>query len=183
MVSALRSAVGRLPFHGIKWVPPGQYHFTLKFLGEQPDERIAAARRALESAAGASARFDLVLRGVGTFPASGPPRVVWAGCGEGGEELARLAAAVEAAFEAEGFPPETRPFSPHLTLGRVKDPRALPGRPFREALTRDAATLFGSVPIRELVLFRSDLSPAGPTYVPLVTAPLGGRSAAFRPAS
>jgi len=183
VVSALRSVAGRFPFHGIKWVAGGPYHFTLKFLGEQDGVHVAAAGRALESAARASARFRVVLRGVGAFPGSGPPRVVWAGCREGKEELTRLASAVEEAFETEGFPPEARPFSPHLTLGRVKDPRAVPGRPFREVLAAESDTLFGALPVDDLVLFRSDLSPAGPTYVPLVRVPLVGRPAAFTPGS
>ena len=183
MVSALRSTALRFPFRGIRWVAGDHYHFTLKFLGEQDGVHVAAAGRALESTAKASDRFDVVLRGVGAFPAGGPPRVIWAGCGPGGEELMRLAGRLEAAFQAEDFPPETRPFSPHLTLGRVKDPRAIPGGPFREALTGEAATPFGKVHIDELVLFRSDLSPAGSAYVPLVRVPLGWRPASVMPGS
>ena len=151
---------------------PHQFHFTLKFLGETPEERLPAAREAAERAAAGAAPFDLALEGLGAFPDAGPPRVVWAGCGEGREALAALARAVEEAFGEAGFPREPRPFSPHLTVGRVKDPRKVPGRSFRDALARESGRGFGIVPARELVLFRSDLSPAGPTYYPLVRVPL-----------
>ena len=178
---ALRSASGRLPFSGIRWVAPHQYHFTLKFLGETPDDRIAGARQAVERAAERTPPVDLALEGLGAFPPAGPPRIVWAGCGKGRDALISLAGAVEEAFGEAGFPEEPRPFSPHLTIGRVKDPRGVPGRPFREALERGASAPFGTVAAREIVLFRSDLSPKGPTYVPLVRAPLG--EPAVRPAS
>lgn len=174
--AALRDAAGTLPFGGIRWVPAHQLHFTLKFLGEVPDDRIAAARDAATRAAAGVPPFDLALEGLGAFPAAGPPRVVWAGCGAGREELVAMAAAVEAAFGEAGFLKEPRPFSPHLTLGRVKDPRAIPTRPFRDALSRGAVARFGTIAAREIVLLRSDLLPAGPSYVPLVTAPLAGRS-------
>ena len=153
---------------------PHQYHFTLKFLGETLEEGLSAVRVAVERAAERTAPFDLDLEGLGAFPDAGPPRGVWAGCGEGRKALVALARAVEETFGEAGFPREVRPFSPHLTVGRIKEPRSIPVRPFREALAQEAGTRFGTVPARELVLFRSDLSPAGPTYVALVRAPLGG---------
>jgi RNA 2',3'-cyclic 3'-phosphodiesterase len=165
--AALRDAAGTLPFGGIRWVPAHQLHFTLKFLGEVPDDRIAAARDEAARAAAGVSPFDLALEGLGAFPAAGPPRVVWAGCGAGREELVALAKAVEAAFAEALFSPEPRPFSPHLTLGRVKDPRAIQARPFRDALARGVAAKFGTIAAREIVLFRSDLSSAGPTYTAL----------------
>ena len=152
-----------------------QYHFTLKFLGDTPGERLEAAREATGRAALGAPPFDLSLEGLGAFPEAGPPRVVWAGCGAGREALAALARAVEQAFGGAGFPPEPRAFSPHLTVGRVKDPRSVPGRAFREALALEGATAFGRIPARELVLFRSDRSPAGPTHVPLAKFALGAR--------
>jgi RNA 2',3'-cyclic 3'-phosphodiesterase len=163
----LGEARGRLPFSGIRWVASHQHHFTLKFLGGIEAELLAAARAALEGAARDLAPFDLELAGLGAFPSQGPPRIVWVGCGAGRESLVAGAAAIEESFAAAGFPREPRPFSPHLTIGRVKDPRSIPSRPFREALAREEAARFGTVEARELVLFRSDLSPAGPAYTPL----------------
>lgn len=173
VVDALRAAVGRLRrVGGVKWVAPGQYHFTLQFLGEIPEERVEAAGGALARSAAASRAFRLRLERLGAFPPAGPPRVVWAGCSEGGEALEALGATVRAELAAVGFPPEERPFSAHLTLGRVKDPRSARG--LREALASGGDPAFGLVPVGELRLLRSRLTPSGPEYSPLRTARLGG---------
>lgn len=171
VLHALRAATAELgDVRGVKWVRPDQLHFTLKFLGEIPSPRVAAAREALRSACAGTPPFDLVLAGLGAFPPGGPPRVVWAGCGEGHEALEGLAAQVEAAMTGAGFPAEARPFAAHLTLGRVRDPRAARG--LRDHLARRAATPFGRLRVGEVVLFRSRLSPAGPSYEPLESVSL-----------
>jgi 2'-5' RNA ligase len=157
------------PLHGVRWTPEGQLHFTLKFLGEIAEDRVAAARSATTRAAAATP-FRLALEGLGAFPPRGPARVVWAGCGEGAEALSRLALAVESAFLAEGFPPEERPFAPHLTLARVKDPDA--GRRLSRALLSIPAEPFGAVAVSSLVLFRSELTPRGAEYGELLRVAL-----------
>lgn len=173
VLAALRAATTSLGgVRGVKWVRPDQLHFTMKFLGEVPADRVAAARRALGAAVSGVPAFDLVLSGLGAFPPGGPPRVVWAGCAEGREALVALAARVEREMAAEGFPAETRPFAAHLTLGRVKDPREARG--LRERLVPHAADPFGRIRVGEVVLFRSRLSPAGPSYEPLASLPLAG---------
>lgn len=166
-LAGARSLVPRL--HGVRWIPEGQLHFTLKFLGEIAEERVASARSATVRAA-ASAPFRLALEGLGAFPPRGPARVLWAGCGEGAGALSRLADAVEAAFLAEGFPPEERPFSPHLTLARVKDPDA--GRRISRALPSIPAEPFGVVAVSSLVLYRSELTPRGAEYDELLRVAL-----------
>lgn len=164
------------PLHGLRWIPESQLHFTLKFLGEIGDDRVAAARAATAAAAGAVAEvaareerdggFRLSLEGLGAFPHRGPARVLWAGCGEGAAELTAVGAAVEQAFVAEGFPREERPFSPHLTLARVKDPDA--GRRLARALPTIPPEPFGAVRVCSLVLFRSELTPRGAEYTELL---------------
>jgi 2'-5' RNA ligase len=155
------------PLHGVRWVPEGQLHFTLKFLGEIGPDEVEAARRATSAASRAApGPFRLALEGLGSFPPRGPARVVWAGCGEGAEELARLALAVEAAFSAEGFPREARTFSPHLTLARVKDPAA--GRRLSQVLPSLPPEPFGTVRVAGLVLCRSELARRGPEYTDLL---------------
>jgi 2'-5' RNA ligase len=142
----------------------------MKFLGEIAEESVAGAKAALARAAEsqgprAPGPFRLDLEGLGAFPPHGPARVIWAGCGAGAEALGALAAAVEEAFTAEGFPKEARPFSPHLTLARVKDPVA--GRKLARALASIPAEPFGSVAVSSLVLFQSDLTPRGAEYAEL----------------
>ena len=158
-LSGARSLVP--PLHGIRWIPEGQLHFTLKFLGEIGEERVAAARDATARAA-AHAPFRLALEGLGAFPPRGPARILWAGCGDGAEALSGLALGVEEAFAASGFPRDERAFSPHLTLARVKDPDA--GRRLARALDSIPPEPFGAVSVSSLVLFRSELTPRGAEY-------------------
>lgn len=152
-----RSLLPELP--GVRFTPEHQLHFTLKFLGEIGEERVEAAKRAAVAAAGGARAFRLAIEGLGAFPPRGPSRVLWAGCGAGAADLVRLAAAVESAFVAEGFDPEERPFSAHLTLARVKDPDA--GRRLARALPDVPDEPFGVVAASALVLYRSELTPRG----------------------
>src|SRR5437762_6557 len=99
---------------GLKWVAPHQLHFTLKFLGPIDEERVPAAREAALCAAAVLSPFTYTLEGVGVFPPRGPARTLWAGVTQGKVELVALATAVESSFVEAGFPPESRPFSPHL---------------------------------------------------------------------
>lgn len=170
LVEALRRAQdGIRHVAGITWVKPGRFHFTLRFLGEIDQERVEAARRAVESLAGGGA-FDLTLGGLGTFPPGRPARVVWAGCGEGSDALVSLALRAEAALVAAGFPREERPFSPHLTLGRVKDPHA--GKRAARSVAERNERRFGTLRVGAVVLMKSVLSSEGPAYTALTTARL-----------
>jgi len=157
---------------GARGIPRHQLHFTLKFLGEVEEARLGPAREATRAAAGPA--FRLELAGLGTFPPRGPARVVWAGCGSGADPLVDLAARVEASFAAAGFPPEPRPFSPHLTIARVKDPVA--GSRVARAVAARSLESFGTLEAREVVLFQSVLSPSGPAYTPLLRVRLGATS-------
>lgn len=168
-LAGARSLVPEL--RGVRWVAEGHLHFTLRFLGDLDDERVDAAKAATSSAArGGTGPFRLDLEGLGSFPPRGPVRVLWAGCGPGADALAALAEAVAARFSAAGFPPEERPFSPHLTLARVKDPDS--GRRLARALPSVPPEPFGTVAVASLVLFRSDFSPAGPQYSELLRVAL-----------
>lgn len=163
------------PLQGIRWVPEGQLHFTLKFLGEIDPERVAdamaaTARAAASAGARVSGGFRVALEGIGAFPPAGTARVLWAGCGEGAEALSALASSVEEAFADGGFPPDPRPFSPHLTLARVKEPAA--GRRLARAIPSVSREPLGSVPVSCLVLYRSELTPRGPEHEELLRVAL-----------
>ncbi len=160
----LRSGAGR-----IRWVATHQFHFTLKFFGELPPDAVAAAQTALQRAAAAGAPFSLELAGLGAFPRPESARVLWAGCTGGRTELLALAARTEAELVTAGFAPEQRAFSPHLTLGRVTE--AAPA--LAAAVRAGARRSFGTVSVPAVVLYRSDLRPAGPVYTPLAEFPLG----------
>lgn len=147
-------------------------HLTLQFLGAVPEERLVPLRSALTSAAGEGRPLALEVKGAGGFPSARRPRVVWVGVGGEVEALAGLAAAVGRRLAPLGFPPEDRPFSPHLTLGRAREGRGAPG--LGGALAQVAGMEGAPWRATELVLYRSHLSPAGARYEPLDRFPLGG---------
>lgn len=154
----------------IAWVPAGKLHLTVRFLGQVPDEKAAALAGAFQRGF-KTAAFEASLSGLGVFPETGSPRVVWIGIGDGAASFQALHREVEAGLAPFGFEPEGRPFSAHLTLGRVREARGSAAR-IRETLARELRR-----PARwrvdRLTLYESRLSPKGPTYVPVAYAPLG----------
>jgi 2'-5' RNA ligase len=148
--------------HGVKWVRPENLHLTLKFLGAVPEVQLPDLRAALDGAAGRHRPFKLGFGGAGVFPPRGRPRVVWIDLSAGAGEMAALQADVEAGLAPLGFPPEKRPFSPHLTIGRVRelgDPFAL-----TSALAAAGEMSWGECVVDRVHLMRSDLFPTGPRY-------------------
>lgn len=106
----------------LRWTHPGNWHLTLRFLGNVPAPRIPELATALAQVA--FAPFTLAVGRAGAFPARGAPRVVWLGLARGAKECASLAASVDAVLAPLGFAPESRPFAPHLTLARVHEARS-----------------------------------------------------------
>lgn len=137
-------------------------HITVRFIGHVDDAQGQAISRALESRLDAPA-FDLTIEGVGAFPPRGAPRVFWAGLTDGRDGLLRLERDVSARL-AGLVPPEERPYAPHLTLARVKEPAGVARAALFEGLTD---RLFGRVRVEAITLFESRLSSKGPTYVAL----------------
>jgi 2'-5' RNA ligase len=162
---------GRPP---VRWVSPHQIHLTLHFLGEIPPEELPAVAEAARIAASGALPFELEAAGVGAFPNLGRPRVVWVGLQGDMEALHRLQSRLTQELAARGFPPEDRPFSPHLTLGRVR-PQARPqeARGLGQALAAMKPVLLGRWRVTEIRVIRSDLRPEGPLYTPLYLVPLG----------
>lgn len=156
----------------VRWVGDDGLHVTVKFLGRVAPAALAALRSALVPALAAHVPIPARVHGLGVFPTRRRPRVVWVGVTGGG--LNALAQTVEAAAAACGFPPEARPFQPHITLGRVRGPRG--AAQLDDALQAHWNDDFGHCVIRELIAYRSDLRPAGAVYTKLWTAPLGGPS-------
>jgi 2'-5' RNA ligase len=153
----------------VAWIARDNVHLTLKFLGEVDAARLETLGDALARAVAPCPAFPLVVDGLGAFPSRSRPRVLWAGVGEGAGEATALAGRVDAALAPLGFPRETRPFSAHVTLGRVRTPRA--DRGLAEAL--DRGSVFGRQPVERVSLMRSELSPRGARYTELAGCPLG----------
>jgi RNA 2',3'-cyclic 3'-phosphodiesterase len=156
--------LGRTP-GPVRWGKPDQMHLTLAFLGEVPQAFVDSATQRLGPAAARFRRFEARLGGLGAFPDAKRARIVWVGVGQGRDELCALQAGVVAALRTVGFRPESRPFSPHLTIGRVKIPADL--GPALQARFESETFTVGRV-----VLFRSVLQPAGPIYSVLSEFPL-----------
>jgi len=166
LVADLRRAGGA---GRVRWVEPANVHLTLHFLGNAPEARLEEIRRAVSGAAAASRPLHLEVRGAGGFPSARRPRVVWAGLRGDLEALTALVQDLGARLAPLGFPPEDRPFSAHLTVGRSRG--GAPG--LAGALAAAAEVEGGAFRAAEIVLFRSHLSPSGPRYEALLRAPLG----------
>jgi 2'-5' RNA ligase len=140
-------------------------HLTVRFIGHADDNRAAAVIEALIPAL-EIAPFDIELGGCGVFPPSGPPRVLWIGLTQGLPSLALMHDAFNQRLRPFGFEPESRPFSAHLTLARIKDAPRGAGRLVRDALTHIAPPRTQSR-VTRATIFQSHLSSQGPRYEPI----------------
>lgn len=166
----------------VKWVEPRNLHLTLKFLGNIEEAQVAPLTEALRSSRLLPPPFSLTFEGIGAFPKTTSPRVIWVGLTKGCKELERLVEAVETVCEEARFPKEERPFKAHLTIGRLPARRTArqAGIRWRDRLAllikRIQVAEFrssSSARIDRLILFQSTLSPQGPTYTPLAEIPMG----------
>jgi 2'-5' RNA ligase len=166
----LRAAV----FPGlVSWVVPRNIHLTLKFLGDIPLSEHRAIAEALTSVAAVNAPFELCTGRLGCFPSERNPRVVWVGVQGQTGALQRLRDAVEGAIAPLGYPTEDRPFSPHLTLGRVRrDAQRRAAQTLGRAIQASAAPPAVTWQVTEVNLFRSELKPDGAVYTLLHRASL-----------
>jgi 2'-5' RNA ligase len=136
----------------IKWSPLDNFHITTKFIGEWQEGRIEELHEALLDAA-PRPPFEVELRSLGWFPNERSPRVLWAGV-YGGDGLKELARDTEEALVKLGIDRETREFSPHLTLARIKNP--VPLRALRQRVAELHNTIIGKFQVSRFALFRSD---------------------------
>jgi 2'-5' RNA ligase len=153
---------------GVAWVAAENLHVTVKFLGGVEEARLTDAAAALKRAATVPV-FEVEIRGLGAFPNASRPRVLWAGA-PGSPAFTRLAEGVDQALVALGFAPEGRGFTPHITLGRVREPRR--DVALTEAIEAAAARSFGALQVERVSLMRSDLSPRGARHTELSAVPL-----------
>jgi len=166
-----------------RWVGGESLHITLKFIGEQTPEQVEAIAESLRRVAGSA--FEIHASGYGFFPTAKAPRVFWIGI-HAGRQLAELARNVDAAVAELGIASEDRPYSPHLTLARGGGGRRASGSPklhkgdspntLFAALQKRLAGMgeidFGKMPVRELILYQSRLSPGGSKYTKFQSLPL-----------
>ena len=167
-----------------RWVRPESLHITLKFIGEQAPERVAAIAERLHGESVASEEFEIHISGYGFFPTAKASRVFWVGI-NAEPQISELAKNIDAAVAELGFPREDRPYSPHLTLARGVAGRKTGSPKWRKGdgpnsvfatLDKRLAALekidFGKMTAREFILYQSQLSAAGSKYTKLYSFPL-----------
>lgn len=146
----------------VKWVESRNIHLTLKFLGEIDDRQLVKIMEILEGVAGQRQYFPINIFSIGAYPKIDSPRVIWVGIDKGDGEIKELAKALEEKIAAEGIPKEVRPFSSHITIGRVRS--GMNKNSLVQKLT--IAEIPGGLgfAVRKIVLFKSTLTPKGPAY-------------------
>ena len=175
----LVDAVGRIRDEfpqGIQWANPDGMHLTLKFLGNIPASGVCPLLTCLEPVATTTSPFPLELAGLGMFPNRRNPRVLWGGVDGDLKALTRLQQASEDAINSLGYPPELRPFRPHITLGR-------PRRSVSDTqLARIGAVVSGMAPpspvhwqVESVEVMQSELHPTGARYTILGSEILGAK--------
>jgi RNA 2',3'-cyclic 3'-phosphodiesterase len=162
---ALTRHAGGLP--AARWVPADQLHLTLRFIGEVGPQTFEAIKGALSGLRFRA--FPLSLRGVGHFPPGKHPRVLWVGV-EPSAELARLHQELELALMEIGLAPDERPFSPHLTLARLKESNPATVSGFE---ARHQGLVFPPFGVREVILYSSVLTNQGAIHSREVTLRAG----------
>jgi 2'-5' RNA ligase len=160
----IRQMASALP--NLRWVDPAGIHLTLAFLGELTDEQLAGAMQATEVAAQSIAAFDYRLANVGVFGSQRQPRVIWVGIEEPSGTLLRLHHVLNRELEQRGFAVDTRPFSPHLTLSRIKTPLSPAEVQTLQRFIDDRHRFAASTAyhVSHINLMKSELSRAGAKY-------------------
>ncbi|MEK6534878.1 MAG: RNA 2',3'-cyclic phosphodiesterase [Thermodesulfobacteriota bacterium] len=160
----------------LRWVRPEGIHLTLKFFGDVSENAVVNISVVAGQAAAAVGSFELAIGGTGVFPDPSRPRVVWLGMNGEVARLVTFQQGLERALREIGFPPEERPFRPHLTLGRIKSPKGLTG--LAEALEKEKTVTAGRFTASGLSLFQSELTPRGAVYTRLAGYPFAGQEGA-----
>lgn len=148
----------------VKWVRPETVHLTLKFLGEIKDEKSIEVCNIVKEIAGRHGSFELNIEQVGCFGGKSA-RVLWVGTGKGCDQLGQLAKDIDEQLSLAGWPKETREFTGHLTLCRIKNFRA--GAELAKTAEDYKDFKLGSMAVDSVVVYQSKLTPSGPIYIPL----------------
>jgi 2'-5' RNA ligase len=173
LVTAAGKMKSTLKNASVKWASPLYWHITSHFIGKAGNEEIEILKAILREAVSGTEPFTVNVQGIGFFPNADHPRVLWSGVSPV-DKLSKLYYRTGALLRREGFETDKRPYSPHITLARIKhcnDP----------GVTKDIESsykerIFGTLDINEIILYESRLSPEGAKYIPLARYPLAGHS-------
>ena len=149
----------------VKWVSPEGIHLTLKFLGNISPQKVSEIIGVMEEASQEFSSFQLKIGESGAFPNLRRPRVLWVGIGGEVDKVVALQQRVDVGLVPLGFSQETRPFTPHLTLARLREGSSPQGqRDFGELVTRTPFEVTYEIGVNKLNLMRSQLLPTGAVY-------------------
>ena len=179
---AIKDVLGRVITHlkysgaDVKWVDPGIIHLTLKFLGEITDDKRDDIKSSLDTLAKDVKPFEMTIKDLGAFPAIERPRVIWVGLDKGSLEATDLALRIEASLSEAGFPGSDRPFSAHLTIGRVRSPLNLDKLKDKVSSASSIIQSAGAVShkVSSVILFQSTLTSHGAIHTKLHESALKG---------
>lgn len=164
----------------ISWAQSASIHLTFKFLGDMDEQMVDPLRVATEQAIGSLGPVMVPLERLGVFPRPDSPRVLWVGPSELWEQgleaqrVAEIHGAIEQACEGLSFLRESRPFSPHLTLARIKMGERQVGLVLAKSGLLDLPLSLGQLAVDRVVLMRSELNPTGSVHTKLWDVRLRG---------
>lgn len=171
-IGRIQGRLQRIIRGDLRWVRPEAIHLTLKFFGDIPESAVAGIAAVVEKAAAGETPFFLTIGGVGVFPDRRRPRVLWLGMNGDVPRLLLCQQGLESELGRVGFPAEERPFSPHLTLARIKSSQGLTG--LERALEKGERYAAGEFTASGIGLIRSELTPRGAVYTKLKWFPFAG---------
>ncbi|MCX7755871.1 MAG: RNA 2',3'-cyclic phosphodiesterase [Anaerolineales bacterium] len=167
--ASLRQSSGR----AIRWVSVENIHLTLKFLGQVSSANLELLAQSVRAECAHSTPFSIAVEGLGCFPNARRPRVLWIGL-SAPPALIHLQHQIETSANRLGYPPDEKPFSPHLTIGRVREQASTAElQTLRLLLEQTHLPSLGTFSVNEICFYRSDLKPDGPVYTRISTARLG----------
>jgi 2'-5' RNA ligase len=162
----------KLPPAQIKWVEPDHMHLTLKFMGETPHDKLVQIKQSIHQVISVFPSFEIEIKALGMYPNNQRPRVIWLGI-NAENYLILLHNQLDQALKGEGIKSDRRPFSPHLTIGRVRrnaDQESV--IQIGRILSQFKIASLGSIKIDEILYYQSVLTPQGPIYTILQSTSL-----------
>jgi RNA 2',3'-cyclic 3'-phosphodiesterase len=149
---------------GCRWTSARPFHLTLAFLGDVPDSDLSAICQVVVASVGEIEPFEIELMGLGAFPSTTRPRVIWAGVtGPNMKLLDGLQESIVNSLAQAGHRPDVERFSPHVTLGRIKHQRRGPGG-LNDLIERNRLWSAGRYSVTDLQVFASEVGPTGAAY-------------------
>nr|WP_295904883.1 RNA 2',3'-cyclic phosphodiesterase [uncultured Bdellovibrio sp.] len=154
----------------VKWVPIDNFHITVSFLGDRPEEELPLIAETLQTVCTQFTPFDLKIEDMGAFSNEHDARVIWLGV-QKKRYLAEFKEILDQALLEKQIltKPDERTFSPHLTIGRLRNPRSV-----KDMISPFKRKSFGKIHVNEIVLYESNLQGAFPVYTPVLRCPLTG---------